>query len=100
LRASAHISFRPGDTASRHDHQSDSSDLGGKWWPAGNGVFEEATPTAPTGRTPQDSGDAADLSIPQGFRYMCRKSFDTLQRVAASAIAERESSGYHLEHNG
>jgi len=26
--------------------------IGGlRWWPVGNGVFEEATPTAPTGRT-------------------------------------------------
>src|SRR5258706_16470147 len=24
-----------------------------RWWPVGSGVFEEATPTAPTGRTPR-----------------------------------------------
>src|SRR4029077_8536574 len=45
-----------------------------KWWPAGNGVMRRPLAPPPCRPNPTDPGDAADLSIPQGYQRI-RKSF-------------------------
>ena len=45
-----------------------------KRWPAGNGVMRRPLAPPPCRPNPTDPGDAADLSIPQGYQCI-RKSF-------------------------
>src|SRR5215472_488306 len=82
---SVFVRAEPGWRDNRQSERPGADENGGR---SESGVFEEATPTAPDRPNPTDSGDAADLSNPQGFQCLRRMALedDAATRRIRSAL--------------
>src|SRR5262249_42307838 len=76
-----------------------------KWWPAGNGVMRRPLAPPPCRPNPTDPGDAADLSIPQGYqcdrRWACARAPElTGPRVAFHRLGQSSATASEINKLG